>query len=404
MFWITDQQIDNAINKFKNSEDYKKISNLRKDTKNTIFILRIISIPLFLLSLIFSLEIIFTIVVFVYSFVKYLSVEYFNMKVKSLLKKEYIQEIDKDLKYSKWPKLFPYSIREIVNMSHWLLDKDANVVRRNEDSIMYKKNGVEVFWMDIETAEYSRRNNGKERSEVTSDNAYIVYTKLLNHRFPFKDYILIKKKPWIIINIINYIMIFIVHFFIILLLAIVSISVPSIVLLWVIAISNSISPGILPLICFEDLFNFNLEDTNKSILVWLWQLFSISMFLGFFYEGLSSKKEKEVVKKVKLEDPKFQRMFEVLSPNEIEARRLLTPKMMKYLVDLQTKIKHNLGFCFTKNEVFLKIDYSSTTYNWLEISINKPPETSILLFFKEIQQILAFLNYINIEYFQEIKK
>jgi len=100
---------------------------------------------------------------------------------------------------------------------------------------------------------------------------------------------------------------------------------------------------------------------------------------------------------IQLENVTFNKLFSVTSKNEIEARRLLTPKMMEKLIELYNNSKMKWwSFTFFENKIYAKFNLNG---KFLEISsVNKE---WIKNFLTEINLILDLVNYINLEYFSE---
>lgn len=85
----------------------------------------------------------------------------------------------------------------------------------------------------------------------------------------------------------------------------------------------------------------------------------------------------ESAKSIKLEDLEFQNMYDVYSNNEIEARYILTPSMMRKLVDLGIKVSvdnddlsiiktqyNKLPYIsFNKSKIFIAIPFATNLYN-----------------------------------------
>lgn len=65
---------------------------------------------------------------------------------------------------------------------------------------------------------------------------------------------------------------------------------------------------------------------------------------------------------VKLEDPEFSKLFSVKSTNQIEARYILTPNIMKALVAVQKKYKQPIKFSFVGKRVYCAISFSKDLF------------------------------------------
>ncbi|MDR0660931.1 MAG: DUF3137 domain-containing protein [Prevotellaceae bacterium] len=102
------------------------------------------------------------------------------------------------------------------------------------------------------------------------------------------------------------------------------------------------------------------EDTEVSV-------FSGSMFIAEFNKSFKkpvyvfSKKALGIVSselsytgdKVRLEDPDFDKQFAVYSPDQIEARFILTPSMMERLKALRRKMGNNVNIVFANNNIYI---------------------------------------------------
>jgi len=79
--------------------------------------------------------------------------------------------------------------------------------------------------------------------------------------------------------------------------------------------------------------------------------------LGQKLQSLMTTGKKELVK---LENPKFEKAFAVYSYDQIEARTILTPKIMEFMVKLQYKFRYNpLNFSFIDNKMYLAIHFNN---------------------------------------------
>ncbi|MGE0269202.1 MAG: DUF3137 domain-containing protein [Candidatus Omnitrophota bacterium] len=60
---------------------------------------------------------------------------------------------------------------------------------------------------------------------------------------------------------------------------------------------------------------------------------------------------------VKLEDPEFERLFVVYADDQIEARYILSPSLMKRIVDFKKKSRKNIRLSFLNSNVYVAIAY-----------------------------------------------
>ena len=99
------------------------------------------------------------------------------------------------------------------------------------------------------------------------------------------------------------------------------------------------------------LFRFNFpKDFNGQTLVT-----KDSGRIGNFFKGIKKKGER-----VKLEDPRFEKQFEVWGTDQIEARYLLTPTFMERVVDLAKSMDEDrVELCFNGNRLLISIHVSS---------------------------------------------
>jgi len=72
--------------------------------------------------------------------------------------------------------------------------------------------------------------------------------------------------------------------------------------------------------------------------------------------GIFNFKKKAGMKKVGLVDPKFEKIFEAYSTDQVEARYLLTPTFMQKLVDLETSVSgKKIRFGFLKDKLHIAV-------------------------------------------------
>ena len=92
----------------------------------------------------------------------------------------------------------------------------------------------------------------------------------------------------------------------------------------------------------------DLDDTGKSLARYL-----------IFYSQI----------RVKLENPDFEKTFDVYSTDQIEARYLLSPSMMERLLALDREFNKNITISFRDSNILIAIPESR---NHFEASIWKP--------------------------------
>ena len=94
------------------------------------------------------------------------------------------------------------------------------------------------------------------------------------------------------------------------------------------------------------------------------------------------------LKKIKLEDPQFSRVFSVYSDNQIESRYLLTPSLMERLLVLNKgAIGEGIRCCFVNNQLILAFPRSEDLFPHL--SLNQS-----LLQYEQIKQVIEQLDII----------
>lgn len=95
-------------------------------------------------------------------------------------------------------------------------------------------------------------------------------------------------------------------------------------------------------------------------------------------------------KRVRLEDPVFEDRFNVYSDDQIEARYILTPKMMQRIVDLEDRFGANLFVSFRGHNVYIAI---SQRHNMFETSFRDEVSfNQVALFLEEVHSILDIIN------------
>ncbi|WP_298514457.1 DUF3137 domain-containing protein [uncultured Kordia sp.] len=95
-------------------------------------------------------------------------------------------------------------------------------------------------------------------------------------------------------------------------------------------------------------------------------------------------------KRVRLEDPEFEDRFNVYSDDQVEARYILTPKMMHRIMELEDRFGTNLYLSFRGHNVYIAIRES---YDMFEASIHDEVSfVQIERFLEEVNSILAIIN------------
>ncbi len=80
--------------------------------------------------------------------------------------------------------------------------------------------------------------------------------------------------------------------------------------------------------------------------------------LGNFLGGIGNKLER-----VRLEDPRFERAYEVYSSDQVEARYLLTPAFMDRLLELERQLESKVRLAFDRNSLLMSIELNRDAFN-----------------------------------------
>lgn len=132
-----------------------------------------------------------------------------------------------------------------------------------------------------------------------------------------------------------------------------------------------------------------LPDTEQS---WLGGF-------GQWLQSLSAKLGNQPGELVKMEDPEFERLFKVFSTDQIEARYILTPNMIRRILEFRARTNAPIRLSFIASRVFVAVP---TSHNHLEppslfAPANKllEPET-IARYFEELRFALAVVDELNL--------
>ncbi len=100
--------------------------------------------------------------------------------------------------------------------------------------------------------------------------------------------------------------------------------------------------------------------------------------------------------RVKLEDPVFEKNFNVYSTNQIESRFLITTAFMERLIKIEQKFKGHISCHFEKGEIFICINDSKDRF---EIPMDKPltDEKALLPIFEDINAIRQLVETLKLE-------
>lgn len=99
--------------------------------------------------------------------------------------------------------------------------------------------------------------------------------------------------------------------------------------------------------------------------------------------------------RVKLENPEFEKSFDVYSTDQVEARYLLTPTIMERLLELDKKFPGQITACFQNSKVIIAIPDQT---NHFEANIWKPITDSqnIMYEFQTIRLLIGIIDDLNL--------
>ncbi|MGQ9603305.1 MAG: DUF3137 domain-containing protein [bacterium] len=89
---------------------------------------------------------------------------------------------------------------------------------------------------------------------------------------------------------------------------------------------------------------------------------------------------------IKMDDPEFEKQFVVYADDQIEARYVLSPSLMKRIIDFKAKIGRPVFLSFVGSEVFVAIPYSH--------ELLEPPVMQSILSFKGARRYFDDLRFI----------
>ena len=152
---------------------------------------------------------------------------------------------------------------------------------------------------------------------------------------------------------------------------------------------------IIALLCIVITLPINLFYSWKN--TWIYIILLI-LFVFLYSKNQREKLENFKEEKVKLEDIKFHKRFNIYSSDQVEARYLLTPAFVERFRNLQTAFNAKLAKCaFYGDEIMFAL---STEKNLFEIgsvytSLNN--SKSINDFYNEIYSILRLIEYFKLD-------
>jgi len=132
-----------------------------------------------------------------------------------------------------------------------------------------------------------------------------------------------------------------------------------------------------------------LPDTEQS---WLGGF-------GQWLQSISAKLGNQPGELVKMEDPEFERLFKVFSTDQVEARYILTPNMIRRIVEFRKKTNSPIRLSFIASRVFVAIP---TYHNYFEPPSLFAPADKLLdpatlaEYFEELKFVLAVVEELNL--------
>lgn len=132
-----------------------------------------------------------------------------------------------------------------------------------------------------------------------------------------------------------------------------------------------------------------LPDTEQS---WLGGL-------GQWLQSISAKLGNQPGELVKMEDPEFERLFKVFSTDQVEARYILTPNMIRRIVEFRNRTQSQVRLSFIASRVFVAIP---TYHNYFEPpSLFAPADklldpSTLAEYFEELKFALAVVDELNL--------
>jgi hypothetical protein len=132
-----------------------------------------------------------------------------------------------------------------------------------------------------------------------------------------------------------------------------------------------------------------LPDTEQS---WLGGF-------GQWLQSISAKLGNQPGELVKMEDPEFERLFKVFSTDQVEARYILTPNLIRRIVEFRKKTNSPIRLSFIASRVFVAIP---TYHNYFEPPSLFAPADKLLdpatlaEYFEELKFVLAVVEELNL--------
>jgi hypothetical protein len=120
---------------------------------------------------------------------------------------------------------------------------------------------------------------------------------------------------------------------------------------------------------------------------------------GQWLQSISAKLGNQPGELVKMEDPEFERLFKVFSTDQVEARYILTPNMIRRIVEFRKKTNSPIRLSFIASRVFVAIP---TYHNYFEPPSLFAPADKLLdpatlaEYFEELKFVLAVVEELNL--------
>jgi len=121
--------------------------------------------------------------------------------------------------------------------------------------------------------------------------------------------------------------------------------------------------------------------------------------LGQWLQSISAKLGNQPGELVKMEDPEFERLFKVFSTDQVEARYILTPNMIRRIVEFRNRTQSQVRLSFIASRVFVAIP---TSHNHFEPPSLLAPADKLLdpatlaQYFEELKFALAVVDELNL--------
>lgn len=98
---------------------------------------------------------------------------------------------------------------------------------------------------------------------------------------------------------------------------------------------------------------------------------------------------------VKLEDPEFEKEFDVKSTDQVEARYILSPALMQRLVSFKREHQLNITLSFIKSNIFIAIPIKKDLFEPKIISSNVNPQM-MKYYFEVLQMLIDIVDDLNL--------